>query len=159
MNLVELPIMNPDHHLSPEHNSGGLHDSQGQWIDSSSPFQSHHQSPVHEYNGFNFTGMPVQHMYANTTMPQQRSTLQQLQPLMMPPWPSMLTTGGQGSYPASMYHAAPMNTPIQTPISAPPATGRHPDRPRKTLTDADRRKMCQYSIDNPQVKQTEIGGI
>jgi hypothetical protein len=30
--------------------------------------------------------------------------------------------------------------------------------PRKTLTDSDRRRMCQYHEENPSVKQTEIGG-
>lgn len=34
----------------------------------------------------------------------------------------------------------------------------HNASPRKTLTDSDRRRMCQYHEENPSVKQTEIGG-
>jgi hypothetical protein len=33
-----------------------------------------------------------------------------------------------------------------------------PYSPRRTLTDSDRRRMCQYPEENPSVKQTEIGG-
>lgn len=31
--------------------------------------------------------------------------------------------------------------------------------PRRTLTDADRRRMCLYHEENPNVKQTEIGAM
>jgi len=84
---------------------------------------------------------------------------QQLLPLIMPShptWPSMLTN------PAS-YSAPPVAIP---PASAPvvkgngtklPAIHATPS-PRKTLTDSDRRRMCQYHEENPTVKQTEIGG-
>jgi hypothetical protein len=43
-------------------------------------------------------------------------------------------------------------------VSAPPTTGRTSSTPRKTLTDADRRRMCLYAEEHPTVKQTEIGG-
>lgn len=57
-------------------------------------------------------------------------------------------------------------------IAALPATGPvamsntasgHPTQatssPRRTLTDADRRRMCIFHEENPNVKQTEIGGM
>lgn len=40
-----------------------------------------------------------------------------------------------------------------------PATSHAPNpSPRRTLTDADRRRMCLFHEENPTVKQTEIGG-
>ena len=55
--------------------------------------------------------------------------------------------------------------PVAIPVTAPPlvkgSTGKVPggtSTPRKTLTDSDRRRMCQYHEENPSVKQTEIGG-
>ena len=159
--------MDPDHHHSQEQGSGGYHhDVHDQWVSGGpSPYQSHHQSPVHEYTAFNFSGLPMEPMYVTTAPPpmmppQARSTShQQLQPLMVPPWPSQLTSANS-AYPSAMFHHTPVSatTPITTPMSAPPTTGRHSDRPRKTLTDADRRRMCKYAEDHPTVKQTEIGG-
>jgi hypothetical protein len=157
--------MDPDHHYhSQEHGSGGYHDPHDNWaVNNHSPFQSHHQSPVHEYAAFNFSAAPIEPMYvttANMPPPPARSlSHQQLQPLTVPPWPSQLT-GSSSAYPSTtMYHHNPVATNIiSTPMSAPPTTGRHYDRPRKTLTDADRRKMCKYAEEHPNVKQTEIGG-
>jgi hypothetical protein len=150
--------MEPEHH-SQEHGSG-FHDASGQWVESGTPYHSHHQSPVHEYNGFVFNSMPMEPMYASSSMPNMappRTAHQQLQPLIMPPWPSMLTS--QSAYANPLFPSAPIPaTPITTPMSAPPTTGRTQSTPRKTLTDADRRKMCQYAEAHPTVKQTEIGG-
>jgi hypothetical protein len=39
-----------------------------------------------------------------------------------------------------------------------PLTLKVSSRPRRALTDHDRRRMCQYHVDNPFVKQAEIGG-
>src|ERR1700760_3398114 len=152
--------------MDPEHQSqergNGYHDIHGQhWIEGGSPFHSHHQSPANEYNGFAFTGLPMDPMYTTTATgmqpPPARATQQQLQPLILPPWPSLLTS--QSSYPTPVYQSSPASatTPIKTPVSAPP-TGR-PDRPRRTLTDNDRRKMCEYAEAHPKVKQTEIGAM
>jgi hypothetical protein len=149
--------MESEHH---QERSNG-YEMQGQhWIEGGSPFHSHHQSPAHEYNGFAFTGLQMDSMYSTTASmqpPPVRATQQQLQPLILPPWPSLLTS--QSSYPTPIYQSSPASatTPIKTPVSAPPISGR-PDRPRRTLTDNDRRKMCEYAEANPKVKQTEIGG-
>jgi hypothetical protein len=156
--------MEPEHHHSQEHGSG-YRDVNGQWVESGTPYHSHHQSPhhqspVHEYNGFVYNSMSMPPMYAASSLPSMappRTAHQQLQPLIMPPWPSMLTS--QSAYANPHFALPPIPaTPITTPMSAPATTGRMHPTPRKTLTDADRRKMCQYAESHPTVKQNEIGG-
>lgn len=133
----------------------GYPENSGQWVDSSSFNPSHHASPMHEYNGFAFAALPIEPLYAG--LPSSRTAHQQLQPLIMPQWPSMLTS--QSTYVPPMYPAASIPVgPISTPISAPPAGTRPASTPRKTLTDSDRRRMCLYHEEHPTVKQTEIGG-
>jgi hypothetical protein len=59
-------------------------------------------------------------------------------------------------------HSAP---PVAIPpVTAPLKTSKPPtvttqSQPRKTLTDDDRRRMCQYAEDHPNVKQTDIGAL
>ena len=137
-----------------EHGSGSFHDVHGAWGDAVAAFPPHH-SPINNYHSFPYNGIAMEPpMYPR---PQQRSTHQQLQPLTMPPWPSLLTS--QSNYANGAVMSAPVSmTPVTaTPKSAPPSFRTH-DRPRKTLTDDDRRRMCQYAADNPTIKQTEIGG-
>jgi len=122
---------------------------------------SHHGTPAQEYSSFHF-GSPQLSLGSNTfetTMPQ-RPIQQQLQPLVMPQWPSMLNSQShqtyQPTYPQTVQPIQPMTmAPLQTPISA--TSSRSASTPRKTLTDADRKQMCQYAEDNPSAKQTEIG--
>jgi hypothetical protein len=40
-----------------------------------------------------------------------------------------------------------------------PVTTTGGSTPRRTLTDDDRRRMCEYHESHPGVKQTEIGGM
>lgn len=108
-------------------------------------------------------GLPTEQSFSPQRMPQPppppHTTHQQLLPLIMPShptWPSMLTN--PASYPAP---------PVAIPATAAPLlkmTGTklpaiHNASPRKTLTDSDRRRMCQYHEENPSVKQTEIGAM
>jgi hypothetical protein len=98
---------------------------------------------VREGNGENDTVMP--------DLPSQDLETQ-LKPLVMPnlsTWPSMLTNnpGPPLAYPLEFSDF--MSTNLST-VS--------PSLPRRTLTDDDRRRMCQYHRDYPAVKQTEIGG-
>jgi hypothetical protein len=129
----------------------------------------HHHSPVQDYNGFNsFAPLPMEPLYGTNmhpphqTHPTPRTTHPQLQPLIMPQmsqWPSMLTS--QSTYQASLFPSAappPITPASATPVSASSTHSRTSSTPRKTLTDSDRRRMCQYHEDNPTVKQTEIGG-
>lgn len=122
---------------------------------------SHHGTPAQEYNNFQF-GSPQLSLGPSTfenTMPQ-RPVHQQLQPLVMPQWPSMLNSQShqfQPPYSQPMQSIQPMTmAPLPTPISA--TSSRSASTPRKTLTDSDRKQMCQYAEDNPAAKQTEIGG-
>ena len=137
------------------------HDGSGSWIDGGSSYHTpQHQSPIHEYNGFAFNPMPMEPMYPQHGMPPPRTTHQQLQPLLMPQWPSMLTS--QSTYVAPNFPTAPVPIPA---LSAPAPIGNVHARaghtastPRKTLTDADRKRMCLYHEEHPTTKQTEIGG-
>ncbi|OCL06415.1 CenpB-DNA-bind-domain-containing protein [Glonium stellatum] len=136
----------------------GYHDNNGSWVDSNAYSHSQHQSPVQEYNGFAFTPLPMEPLYT-TGMHPPRTTHQQLQPLIMPQWPSMLTS--QSSYVPPIFPTAPVPiTPASaTPVSATSTRSHTSSTPRKTLTDADRRRMCLYHEEHPTVKQTEIGAM
>lgn len=79
----------------------------------------------------------------------------------LPQWPSMLKspphTTFQPVYPPPVQPTQPiaigaLQTPV--PITAPSSTS----TPRRTLTDLDRTRMCQYAEEHPNQKQTEIGG-
>ncbi|MCJ1307145.1 hypothetical protein MMC25_000791 [Agyrium rufum] len=54
-------------------------------------------------------------------------------------------------HPIQTYEPLPLLPPVTAPVSMP--------APRRTLTDQDRRRMCQYHQENPSVKQTEIGAM
>lgn len=124
---------------------------------------SHHGTPAQEYTGFNFGGPPQPLMESGVFAPSaQRPMHQQTQPLViMPQWPSMLNShqpGYQSMYPAPMHSMPVMPIPaVTTPVSA--GSNRSISTPRKTLTDHDRKRMCQYAEEHPNSKQTEIGGM
>jgi hypothetical protein len=149
--------MEPEPH---QEHGYGYPDGSSSWEGGHAGFHSHHHSPAQEHTGFAFTPMPMETMYSASSMPPPR-TYQPLQPLITvaPQWPSMLTS--QSTYNSSLYStvplpSAPLST-MPTPTSTTaPSTGRS-SNPRKTLTDADRRRMCQYAEDNPTTKQAEIG--
>ncbi|KAI9824156.1 MAG: hypothetical protein M1819_000919 [Sarea resinae] len=148
----------------------------GQWVEISA-YNPQHQSPVNEYNGFGFMAphsMPMEPTYSLNRM-SQPSTHQQPHPLIMPQWPSMLTS--QSSFPAPLAPIMPNSSqvpspasatgtgtpqtpaPVPLPTSASIAATQSGPTPRRTLTDADRRRMCLYHEENPTVKQTEIGAM
>ncbi|KAI6811397.1 hypothetical protein KC332_g12058 [Hortaea werneckii] len=124
---------------------------------------SHHGTPAQEYSGFNF-GNQHMHMEPNgfNGGMQQRPVQPQLHPLVMPQWPSMLNSqahpGFQPIYPQPVQPIQSMSiNQLHTPVSA--ISARSAPIPRKTLTDSDRKRMCQYAEDHPNAKQTEIGAI
>ncbi|KAF2199265.1 CenpB-DNA-bind-domain-containing protein [Delitschia confertaspora ATCC 74209] len=151
-------------HEQQQHQESTFHDSNSGWVDNTGyhPHPQQHQSPVQEYNGFNYAPLPMEPLYTAGMHPP-RTTHQQLQPLIMPQWPSMLTS--QSTYVPPIFPAAPVPiTPAAaTPVSAVSAVSttstRSTSTPRKTLTDADRRRMCLYHEEHPTVKQTEIGAM
>ena len=129
------------------------------WVQISSYPSSMHQSPVHEYQGFNYMGgpqsLPIPTYTSRMPPPTTTHSHQQLLPLIMPShptWPSMLTNpAGYQTQPIALPHSAPASKPPKLPAI-------HAPTPRKTLTDQDRRRMCQYHEEHPTVKQTQIGG-
>ncbi|PQE13133.1 centromere binding b protein [Rutstroemia sp. NJR-2017a BBW] len=152
--------MDHEQHHNPQEN-GFSNDG---WAELGNSYNSpQHQSPTYEYGGqygyMSSLPMPAGNGYPRMAPPPvtHATHQQQLLPLIMPnhpTWPSMLTN------PAS-FQAPPVAIP-------PPATGKPATKlpaihatptPRKTLTDSDRRRMCQYHEDNPTVKQTEIGAM
>ncbi|KAL8714261.1 MAG: hypothetical protein Q9220_001990 [cf. Caloplaca sp. 1 TL-2023] len=164
-----------------EHDYGAHHGNQfdgGHWVHVADN-QPPHQSPLHEFNDFYMS--PPSHLeigsfYSRPAVASQPSN-PPLYPLIVPQWPSQLTNPSMSppsTTPQSSLSApaqtprpiAPLTTPIDhitTPHSAPPASVPTPiptpPSGRRTLTDQDRRRMCQYHDENPTVKQTEIGSL
>ncbi|KAF2214943.1 hypothetical protein CERZMDRAFT_95319 [Cercospora zeae-maydis SCOH1-5] len=127
---------------------------------------SHHGTPAQEYPGFNFASpqLPMEPSAFASGMHQRPMHHHQLQPLVtgMPQWPSMLNSQGPASYPPVYQQPVqplqPLSAgPLLTPVSA--TSTRSTSTPRKTLTDLDRKRMCQYAEEHPNSKQTEIGAI
>ena len=90
------------------------------------------------------------------------STTRQRTELAMPQWPSLLSnqsyTKFQSTNPQTKRSVQPRITrPLSTPVSAIPVVPS--STLRRTLTDLDREKICQYAKDNPSAKQSEIGGM
>lgn len=160
--IIATTAMDQDSHLAQDNSYAN--DS---WVDMNS-FQ--HQTSMPEY-GAGFTYMPpiTTHGLPPTTQPlpseslsrmpppptpqQPQTTHAQLPMLMMShaAWPSMLTNPNSYSPSIPMpSHGAPLK-PARLPAI------QTSSQPRKTLTDDDRRAMCQYAEDHPGVKQTDIG--
>ncbi|KAI4089612.1 MAG: hypothetical protein LQ339_008518 [Xanthoria mediterranea] len=139
--------------------------------------QPPHQSPLHDFNHFYMSSPSQLHLesiYSRPAVTSQTSN-PPLYPLIVPQWPSQLTNPSlspPSSQPLSSSSAPaqtprpilPLSTPVDTiptPLSAPaaPTPIPIPQSGRRTLTDQDRRRMCQYHEENPSVKQTEIGTL
>ncbi|WEW55321.1 hypothetical protein PRK78_000750 [Emydomyces testavorans] len=132
----------------PDHDFGNHH-----WVEMGA-FNSPH--PMGDFQGFTFGSLPIAPIGPAYSMSIPQSyTPQQLGPSTMPPqWPSLLST--QPSYapvplaPMPIPPVAHLQNMHTSHVSSSPT-------PRRTLTDADRRRMCMYHEENPHVKQTEIG--
>lgn len=163
--ITASTAMDQESHLAQENAYGG----EG-WVDMNS---FHHQTTMPGYGGgFGFIpsmapGLPsesLNRMQPPPPPPQpihqpHQAAHTQLPMLMMShtTWPSMLTNPNSNFGPP---HSAP---PVAIPpITAPLKPSKLPalqttSQPRKTLTDEDRRAMCQYAEDHPTAKQTDIG--
>ncbi|KAL8785100.1 MAG: hypothetical protein Q9195_008772 [Heterodermia aff. obscurata] len=135
--------------------------------------ESPHNSPLHDFNGFGYISPSLpQDSPHNRSYQNSYFVPHPLHPLNIPQWPSQLTNPSEHSPPVPI--PAPSVRPIAPATSIPalqparaasvtpaPDPKPHPPQPtaRKTLTDNDRRRMCQYHEDNPSVKQTEIGAM
>ena len=157
------------------------------WMDRSGYHPQHH-SPMDEYSPYAFApSPPIQQGFAPPhpqrpalqpiiTAPwpsmvvsqqqqqqqqQQAAQQQQQQNAYHPPPPSQpiqtITPSSQASVPSAL-QASPQSatTPQQQLPSS--QSGHSGSQPRRTLTDNDRRKMCEYHEAHPTKKQTEIGG-
>lgn len=133
------------------------------WGDMSS---YHHQTTMADYGGgFNYMP-PISHGLPSESLgrmpppppPQPQTSHAPLPMLMMPhaTWPSQLTNpNNYGPHPGGGLVPVPSVTAPLKPSKLPSI--QTTSQPRKTLTDEDRRQMCQYAEDNPGVKQTDIG--
>lgn len=125
--------------------------------------QQHHQQhhPSHDFGSYGFVESPA-------FVPQEHQFRLQQPPVPIAPNYLGLPHWGQTMVPPSASHAQYMSTPAIAPSaasgSAPMSTAasghstQSTSSPRRTLTDADRRRMCIFHEENPNVKQTEIGG-
>lgn len=151
------------------YHEGAYEAHQDQWIDQQYYSPPQH-SPLHEHPSYVYTTAPGMDSIFSAAAPQSRPSHHQLQPLITTPWPSMLASQST-SYTSQHAHPLPPPPPLaqehmqsqpavsQPPTLAPAYAPSHPTTtPRRTLTDNDRRKMCQYHEDHPTKKQTEIGG-
>ena len=130
---------------------------------------SPHHSPLHEFNSFNFVAplhIPLDSVHDHS----QGTSYSTQRPQFLPQWPSQITNPSQGPPPPSLpmvrplapaTSASPMepSNAVATEPAPAPAPHSAPSNARKTLTDNDRRRMCQYHEEYPNVKQTEIGGM
>ncbi|KAF2651988.1 CenpB-DNA-bind-domain-containing protein [Lophiostoma macrostomum CBS 122681] len=158
-----LQMDHDQQHLHHHHQEQSYDDHNANWQHDGGAYNhSQHQSPVQDYHGLpystNYTPLPMEPLYPQGMHPP-RTTVPQLQPLIMPQWPSMLTS--QSTYVPPIFPSAPVPiTPASaTPVSATSTHSRTSSTPRKTLTDQDRRRMCLYHEEHPTVKQTEIGAM
>ena len=117
-------------------------------------------TPVHEFPGFDFqrSAVPLEPSFPMPRPPPYAASHPQMPPPLIMPhnavWPSMLATQATPILPAA---------PVQTPVSASTASDVTPTsatKPssRRKLTDDERRQMCLEAEQNPNMKQTQIGG-
>jgi hypothetical protein len=136
-----------------------------QWQEHHQYPHSHHGTPAQEYPQFIWSQsqLPVENGNHMEVLPQ-RPSPQMLEPLVMPQWPSMLSSQTPSkavpmvmSQPPLQTMAAPSTLTNRTPVSA-SSTSSNPNA-RKTLSDDDRRQMCVYHEKHPAAKQVDIGGM
>lgn len=155
---------------SGHHESHGSPYAQDSWMGLGHHYSQstpqHTVSPMHEYQGFDYSQapMPLEPAYTMPRPPPYASSHHPLPPpLVMPQsnviWPSMLTSQSN-TYQTPILPANSMHTPVSaapshgsdiTPTSAKSAS-------RRKLTDEERRQMCLEAEQNPTMKQTQIGG-
>ncbi|KAK4639046.1 hypothetical protein QC761_702090 [Podospora bellae-mahoneyi] len=169
--IIASTGMDQESHLAHDNNTYG-NDS---WVDMNS-YHHHHQTTMPDYGGnYGYSSIPpITHGLPSEnlnrmpppppphSMHQQHASHTQLPMLMMPhhqptpTWPSMLTNPNNYSpHSAPPIAIPPITTPLKT--TKLPAIQTTTSQPRKTLTDDDRRAMCQYAKDHPNAKQTDIG--
>jgi hypothetical protein len=166
--MDSIMVKDDHHHHHHHHNHHSSDYGNNPWGDISDYHSPHTQSPATEFHTYGFIpsqqhALPLEPSF-NRPMAPVYSTAQTQQSMFTAQWPSMLTNPSSQSAP-SMPAPPPPVAPVTTYTTAtplPPLTttthAPHQTSSRRTLTDQDRRRMCQYHEDHPNVKQTEIGG-
>ena len=155
-----------DEHLPSSHSSHHQHtNNYPPWTSMGGQYSPHTQSPATEYPSYSFSmpphsvGMPLEPSLQHSMPPMYSSThAPPPQPLYSTQWPSMLTNPSPPPAHISSSHVHQVES-FSTPPALPRLTTQHNGTSRRTLTDQDRRRMCQYHEDHPTVKQTEIGAM
>ena len=160
-NMESVEEMKVEHH-----NRSTGHDYGTNRWDAMGDDHSPRHSPNHDLHEFGFvspSNVSLDQPYSSSfsPMPSYAST----QPQQQVMWPSMLTNPSENetppplpapvTLPRPLAPITKINTAPPKPAPAPPPTV---STSRRTLTDQDRRKMCQFHEDNPSVKQSQIGG-
>jgi len=143
--------------------------NQSNWMGMGGYSQAGHQpsmSPMQDFPGFDYhqTPIPMEPAYSMPRPPPYAATHPQLPPPLIMPhnamWPSMLASQARPTYQTPILPAGPIQTPVSagtgsdvTPTSAKTTTS------RRKLTDDERRQMCIEAEQNPNMKQTQIGGM
>ncbi|KAL4965871.1 uncharacterized protein BDV14DRAFT_51941 [Aspergillus stella-maris] len=134
--------------------------TQSPWMDMGA-FHPDQQSPPMEYHGFHYGSVPMDASYP-VTIPPPYAPL----PMTVPSnaWPSMLTPESQPPFRApdlpvsAPVPIAPSVSPV-APVPPPRRSSTSNSTPRRTLTDEDRRRMCEYHENHKTAKQTDIGAL
>lgn len=136
--------------------------SAGQWPPEASAgyYSSHHASPTHGFAAYTFAAGPASSVPPHSTYSQAAYDSQHMmQPHAMTT--AQWQSGVPGAQPAH-YQQVPASQPPTLMAPAQLLSNHNSSvlqpAPRRTLTDADRRRMCLYHEQHPTKKQTEIGG-
>jgi len=148
-------IMDPDHLAQQQ--AFECDDSSLHWPRKRLP-HSHHGTPAHEHTGFAWpdpsSNSDIGH--PSTSAPYYQPSTAQSPPI--PPWPSQLSSFVPAIPPVYEQQVFMTTMPM-----APPAVlsiedgGKPTSTGRRTLSDEDRKRMCEYAQDHPGMKQLEIG--
>jgi transposase-like protein len=112
--------------------------------------QTQHQ---HQHHQMIQPGPPPPPQPAHTSGPASHQTLPMLNTNTT--WPSQLTNPSPGSFSAPPLSVTPLSS--ATPTEAPPRPPAQPEKARKTLSNEQKRAMCQYHQDHPHARQADIG--
>ncbi|RPB15426.1 CenpB-DNA-bind-domain-containing protein [Morchella conica CCBAS932] len=160
---VEIGMQQHQQHHN-HHGQQHQHQQQQQQPAPIHPQQQHHQHhqhhPSHDFGAYGFVESPG-------FVPQDQQFRLQAPPVPIAPNYLGLSHWGQNMVPPAASHAQFMPSPA---IAPPPGSAPLPNSvsahttqstssPRRTLTDADRRRMCIFHEEHPNVKQTEIGAM
>ncbi|GAB7345050.1 hypothetical protein MBLNU457_3463t1 [Dothideomycetes sp. NU457] len=122
---------------------------------------SHHGTEAFDCNGFTWPGqvMDSDTSHSSASSPLQQTRAANASP--MPQWPSQLCDFVPWRTPLCEQQTSVVNMAMAPPPlpsnDGAPIPSRPKSNPRRTLTDKDRKRMCEYARANPGMKQKDIG--